>query len=165
MQTVDEASVRAVYVPRKEIVGRLFAAGHHYRCVRVLVRRRDEQESVLQTDNGREAVRQLLSAAWQWQEEARRRIESFGGKQMDGPTFGPWKSETLPTGSKRKIRRRRGRFLRAAHNYAWARRMGWGEEAAISQLLIAAKNLPLPDEVYEREERKKSGGGKAVARV
>ena len=165
MQTLDEASVGAVYVPRKEIVGRLFAAGHHYRCVRVLVRRRDEKVSVLDTDDGREAVRQLLSAAWQWQVEARRRVVMLGGEPIDRPNYGPWKSEAILTGAKSRIRRRRGRFMRAAHNYAWALWMGWEEKDAASQLLIAAKRLPLPNEVMERKQRKKASGGKAVAPV
>ena len=75
---------------------------------------------VLATEEGRTAAQGLLVMAREWQEEARRRVRALGELEIENPAFGPWKAEGRWPGYRGKRRRKRTRFVRAAHNYAWA---------------------------------------------
>ena len=43
------------------------------------------------------------------------------------------------------------RFLRAAHNYVWAKALGWDAKASGGQQLAAALRLPAPPKQKKRK--------------
>ena len=89
---------------------------------------------MLGTPEASEAARLVLRGAAAWQENARVRARALERAEETLPFYGPWSGE-VGCGS-------RTLFIRAAHNYAWAARLGWDAQAASRALLEAAIRLP-----------------------
>ena len=113
----------------------LMVAGHAFR--RAAQAARKSGEPVLATADGKEAATALLKAAVQWRNEAQQYATDHGKPPMDRPTEGPWRMEATEAEDHARVR-----FLRAAHNYVWAKALGWDAKASGGQLLNAALRLP-----------------------
>ena len=126
----------------------LMVAGHAFR--RAASAARKSGEPVLATADGKEAATALLKAAVQWRNDARQYATDHGKPPMDRPSVGPWRWEA--TEAEDYVRMR---FLRAAHNYVWAKALGWDAKASGGRLLNAALRLPRPP---KRKKRKPEVG-------
>ena len=113
----------------------LMVAGHAFR--RAAQAARKSGEPVLATADGKEAATALLKAAVQWRNEAQQYTADHGKPPMDRPTQGPWRMEVAEAEDHARVR-----FLRAAHNYVWAKALGWDAKASGGRLLNAALRLP-----------------------
>ncbi len=114
---------------------RLLVAGHAFRTAAQAARK--SGEPVLATADGKEAATALLKAAVQWRNEAQQYAADHGEPPMDRPTQGPWRLEVAEAEDHARVR-----FLRAAHNYVWAKALGWDAKASGGRLLNAALRLP-----------------------
>ena len=86
----------------------------------------------------------LLKAAVQWRNEAQQYATDHGKPPMDRPAQGPWRMEAAEAEDHVRVR-----FLRAAHNYVWAKALGWDAKASGGRLLNAALRLPSATETEE----------------
>ena len=122
----------------------LMVAGHAFRSAAEAARK--SGEPVLATAAGKEAATALLKAAVQWRNEAQQYAADHGEPPMDRPTQGPWRMEATEAKD-----HARTRFLRAAHNYVWAKGLGWDAKASGGRLLNAALRLPAPPKQKKRK--------------
>ena len=65
---------------------------------------------------------------------------------MDRPAQGPWHMEVAETEDHARVR-----FLCAAHNYVWAKALGWDAKASGGRLLNAALRLSAPPKQKKRK--------------
>ncbi len=122
----------------------LLVAGHAFR--RAAQAARKSGEPVLATEAGKEAATALLQAAVRWRNEAQQYATDHGQPPMDRPVQGPWRMEGAEAGDHARVR-----FLRAAHNYVWAKALGWDVKASGGRLLNAALRLPAPPQQKRRK--------------
>ena len=135
---------REAWAAARKRSNRLLVAGHAFR--RAAAAARKSGEPVLATAGGKEAATALLKAAVQWRNEARQYTIDHRGSPMDRPSVGPWRLEATEAEDRARIL-----FLRAAHNYVWAKTLGWNAKASGGQLLAAALRLPEPRKKREQK--------------
>ena len=88
----------------------------------------------------------LLKAAVQWSNEAQQYATAHGKPPMDRPAQGPWRMEVAEAEDHARMR-----FLRAAHNYVWAKALGWDAKASGGRLLNAGLRLPATPKQKKRK--------------
>ena len=118
--------------------------GHAFRSAAEAARK--SGEPVLATAAGKASATALLKAAVQWRNEARQYATDHGEPPMDRPTQGPWRMEVAEAEDHARVR-----FLRAAHNYVWAKALSWDAKASGGRLLNAALHLPATPKQKKRK--------------
>ena len=135
---------RGLLTAARKRTDRLLVAGDAFRSAAAAARKSGEH--VLATADGKEAATALLKAAVQWRNEARQYTTDHRGSPMDRPSVGPWRLEATEAEDRARIL-----FVRAAHNYVWAKALGWDAKASGRQLLAAALRLPEPRKKRKQE--------------